>query len=87
MRGPPGYGEHLGTYGVWQAGQQEEHLSWAPTKCSESAEGLQMGSCMEASTQIHLWVDVSLMGADRQARFLSQVSSPALISSLASVPL
>lgn len=54
MRGPPGYGEHLGTYGVWQAGQQEEHLSWAPTKCSESPEGLQMGSCMETSTQIHL---------------------------------
>lgn len=78
IRGPPGYAEHLGTYGVWQAGQQEEHFSWAPTKCSESPGGLQMGSCMEASTlNPSLRLDVSLMGADHQAGFLSQVSSPA----------
>ena len=51
IRGPPGYGEHLRTYGVWQAGQQEERLSWAPTKCLESPGGLQMGSCMEASAE------------------------------------
>ena len=40
--------------------------------------GLQMGSCMEASTlNPSLRLDVSLMGADHQAGFLSQVSSPA----------
>lgn len=69
----------------WRAGQQEECLSWAPTKCSESPGGLQMRSCMEASTlNPSLDLDVSLVGADHQARFLSQVSSSAslLFSSL-----
>ena len=84
IQGPPGYGEHLGTYG-----EVSRSAGGVPQLGSNQVfrvpRGLQMRSCMEASTlNPSLDLDVSLVGADHQARFLSQVSSSAslLFSSL-----